>query len=464
MKGTLVIINTLAMVCQKLYDLRRCIFLVLVATVATIRVNAQCKANFSYTVDFITGYVTFSNLSTLSNGSSAVSYTWYSNPAIVLSNDTNPVIRLKPGLQPICLVMDNAGCIDTFCTTINMPPVHCKARYNYTVDFTQDTVFFSNGSSGLNLNYYWSFGDGQYSTEFNPKHRFAVNGWYYVCLNVVNTDTTCSDFTCEFVRVNRSSPSPCVGDFSFETDTADSYKVYFTNNTTGDTGITYVWLFGDTSTSSQKNPFHRFDTTGTYKVCLLVSGPNCADSVCKEVEIINIIPFCKADFTYELFPDSGNNAPRIAVFTNKSIGTNTAYKWMFNETDSSSETSPIHYFSVNGTFKVCLMITSGRLCTDSVCKLITIQTGIPDLSTLSALVTYPIPVQNTLNIDFSKPLEKNVSVTLSDVLGNTQNISVIGQENGLTIDTSTLLNGWYVIEIRTEKESKRIKIVKTGTQ
>lgn len=459
-----VLTNTLTMVCQKLNDLRRCIILVVVAIVVTIKVNAQCKANFSYAIDFNTGYVTFSNLSTLANNSLAVSYTWYSNPAIVLSNDTNPVIRLKPGLQPICLVVNNAGCIDTFCTSINMPPVHCKARYSYAFDFTQDTVLFSNASSGLNLNYYWSFGDGQYSTELNPKHRFAVNGWYYVCLNVVNTDTTCSDFTCDFVRINRSSPSPCVGNFSFETDTTDSYKVYFTNNTTGDTSITYVWLFGDTTTSSQKNPSHRYDTTGTYKVCLLVSGPNCADSVCKEIEIIRIIPFCKADFTYALFPDSGNNAPRIGVFSNQSTGTNIVYKWIFNETDSSSEASPIHYFRLNGIFKVCLMITSGGLCTDSVCKFISIQTGIPDHYDLSGLVTYPIPIHNVLNIDWGKPLEKDVSLTITDPVGKAQSIGMRKQNTGLMIDTSALPNGWYVLEIRTESESKRIKIIKSGSE
>lgn len=457
---TCVLNNTLAMVCQKLYDLRKSLFLVILAITAILKVNAQCKADFSYNIDFNTGFVSFINQSTLANSNLAVTYTWYSNPAIVLSNDTNPVIRLKPGTQPICLIVDNAGCLDTFCTSIIMPPVHCKARYEYSFDFTMDTVSFTNNSSGLNLSYYWSFGDGNYSTDAQPKHRFAINGWYYVCLNVVNSDTTCTDVTCEFVRINRISPSPCVGGFSFETDTVDSYKVHFTNTTVGDTGITYVWLFGDTTTSNQKEPFHRFDTVGKYKVCLLVSGPNCADSVCKEVEIINIIPFCKAGFTYELFPDSGNNTPRIGIFTNTSVGSNLKYLWTLGDSALSSETSPIHYFKLNGTYKVCLSVNSGVLCTDSVCKLISIQTGLAESAFLSEMNVYPIPTQGELIIDFAEHRLKDVQLVIHDVLGNEKTLAINNRNNQIILDTSNLANGLYIVEVKTNTEIKTIKFLK----
>ncbi|MES2779107.1 MAG: PKD domain-containing protein [Bacteroidota bacterium] len=440
--------------------MQKCLLLVILAFIATFRGDAQCNADFSYSIDSNTGEVQFTNLSTLANVNQAVTYTWYSNPAIVLSNDTNPVIHLKPGLQSICLAIANAGCNDTFCTTINMPPVHCRATFQYSLDFTMDTVTFTNNSSGLNLNYYWSFGDGNYSTEQHPKHRFATNGWYYVCLNIVNTDTTCTDVTCEFVRINRNSPSPCVGDFSFETDTADSYNVQFTNTTLGDTGITYFWLFGDTVTSTLKDPTHRFDTIGNYTVCLLVSGPNCADSICKIVEIINIIPFCKADFSYALFPDSGNNATRIAVFTNKSVGPNLTYEWRFNDVNPTAEVSPVHYFGVNGTYNVCLIVRSGVLCTDTLCKQISIETGLPEFNSLSGVTVYPIPARNVLHITFNKPIASLVTLKLFDVLGNDKTISLQKGIDNIEVGITDLPAGFYILELKTDTEVKTIRIMK----
>ncbi len=427
---------------------------------ANFKGNAQCNANFSYSIDLNTGDVQFTNLSTLADTTQAVTYTWYSNPAIVLSNDTNPVIHLKPGNQSVCLIITNAGCTDTFCTTITMPPVHCRAMFQDSIDLLMDTVTFTNNSSGLNLNYYWSFGDGDYTTDQHPKHHYATNGWYYVCLNIINTDSTCVDDTCEFLRINRSSPSPCVGDFVFETDTTDSYKVNFSNTTLGDSGITYFWLFGDTVTSTLKNPTHRYDTIGHYKVCLLVSGPNCADSICKMVEIINIVPFCQADFAYALFPDSGNNATRIGVFTNKSIGPNLRYEWTIDDSLTSADTSPIQYFGTNGTYKVCLTVYSGVLCTDSMCTFISIQTGLAETSMMNWVSVYPIPAKDVLHISFSRPVSSSFTLTLTDVLGNKKMVPQQLKSEHMELDVSDLPEGFYFLELKNDAEVKTIRILK----
>jgi gliding motility-associated-like protein len=49
----------------------------------------------------------------------------------------------------------------------------------------------------------------------------------------------------------------------------------------------WLWTFGDNTTSLLQNPTHTYTTPGTYTVCLTVSTTNgCADSVCKEITII----------------------------------------------------------------------------------------------------------------------------------------------------------------------------------
>jgi gliding motility-associated-like protein len=53
---------------------------------------------------------------------------------------------------------------------------------------------FTNQSLGA-ITYLWHFGDGDSSTEVNPKHLFIATGTYNVCLTATNA-AGCSDDTC----------------------------------------------------------------------------------------------------------------------------------------------------------------------------------------------------------------------------------------------------------------------------
>lgn len=51
-----------------------------------------------------------------------------------------------------------------------------------------DTVQFTDQSSGTVVSWYWSFGDGNSSTEQNPSHTYAEEGTYTVTLTVTDSD------------------------------------------------------------------------------------------------------------------------------------------------------------------------------------------------------------------------------------------------------------------------------------
>jgi gliding motility-associated-like protein len=53
---------------------------------------------------------------------------------------------------------------------------------------------FTNQSIGA-IRYLWHFGDGDSSTEINPRHLFIASGTYDVCLTATNA-AGCSDDTC----------------------------------------------------------------------------------------------------------------------------------------------------------------------------------------------------------------------------------------------------------------------------
>lgn len=58
------------------------------------------------------------------------------------------------------------------------------AHFTYEID--NNTVTFTNNSSGYNLSYLWDFGDGNTSTDINPIHHYTHAGQYLVILNASN--------------------------------------------------------------------------------------------------------------------------------------------------------------------------------------------------------------------------------------------------------------------------------------
>lgn len=453
---------------RKLFGLRKhALSLLLLIYMLSNTGYAQCDANFSFTVDSLTGKVHFTNFSTIRDTLTPVFFMWYSSPAVPLSSDTNPVIHFTPGVHTICLKVSNGSCSDSICKEFTMPPVYCKAEFTYTVDQTSGNVSFSNHSAGANLSYYWSFGDGGYSGQADPAHVYTTNGWHYVCLNTINADSSCQNVVCEFVRVNKSSPTPCHADFIYQHDSTDLHRVHFYNATVGDTGTTYLWIL-ERGTSTVEDPTYLFSDTGTYTVCLLASGPNCADSVCKVVEISNPPPACSAAFTYTLYADSGeNNSRRIAVFSNGSAGNALSYIWTFGDSTSETTGEPIHYYPADGTYKVCLIAYNlTNACRDSVCSMISIIsiTGLASVDfALQQVILYPVPFTDLLNIDFNASEHTQVDITLYDMIGrarHTERKKTDPGENHLEMNTGGLDRGVYFLELRSGDKSKTIRVIK----
>ncbi|MDV7396459.1 PKD domain-containing protein, partial [Arthrospira platensis SPKY1] len=63
--------------------------------------------------------------------------------------------------------------------------------------------------------------------------------------------------------------------------TADGLRVTFEN--ASQQADTYVWNFGDGSSSTQPSPVHDFPAPGLYEVTLNATNPNCSRSVTQSV-------------------------------------------------------------------------------------------------------------------------------------------------------------------------------------
>jgi PKD repeat protein len=93
------------------------------------------------------------------------------------------------------------GCFDFISLPVYIgEPGGCYAGFSFTLDSLNNTpnVYnFINQSEGENLTYYWDFGDGQYSNEKNPQHIYSESGTYQVYLRIQNTYGSCFDETAQ---------------------------------------------------------------------------------------------------------------------------------------------------------------------------------------------------------------------------------------------------------------------------
>jgi len=123
--------------------------------------------------------------------------------------------------------------------------------------------------------YYWTFGDGGYSSDQNPNYVFDEPGIYLVNLKVTGADG--SEYTAHSeIKVN---PTPkAYFEFDESADIARGEAVNFYNYSKD--ADFYEWDFGDNSSSRLTEPIHYYEAPGNYTVKLRAWTVNqCYDSV-----------------------------------------------------------------------------------------------------------------------------------------------------------------------------------------
>jgi PKD repeat protein len=168
-----------------------------------------------------------------------------------------------------------------------------------------------------------------------------------------------------FLIVAGHARGACTAAFTYSVSVG---TVTFTNTTSGaSSAADYSWNFGDGTGSASKNPTHTYDQSGAFVVTLTVrdSAVGCWDYYQDSVKITGV---CKAAFTTNA---SFNN---VNFFASNS-GPNATYAWKFGDGNSSSASANgyvSHTYATGGTYTVCLTTVSS-VCSDSICKQITVS-------------------------------------------------------------------------------------------
>ncbi|MBO6515546.1 MAG: PKD domain-containing protein [Bacteroidia bacterium] len=254
------------------------------------------------------------------------------------------------------IVIDtNRGCTDTVCKSV--PFITCSARFNITR--SGDTVFFHNTSTNAKY-YYWTFGDGDTSSQRDPFHVYQRNRVYTACLTITDSSLVCSKSYCYTIV----TPGTSTCDASFSLQQVGNSGIF--RVTTSASGTTYTWDFGDGTVHSGTNVGHGYglpvgQSTATYTACLTAydSSSHCSDTQCKTITVYDT---CASSFTYWV------NTGRVG-FMNGSRSTNPKiFEWDFGDGDTSMERDPTHDYQQPGWYKVCLTVSDTSIpCSRTFC-------------------------------------------------------------------------------------------------
>lgn len=144
-----------------------------------------------------------------------------------------------------------------------------------------------------------------------------------------------------------------------------------------------------------------------------------------------------------------HDALPLTTFTDQSDRSPTEWFWTFGDGNTSNEQNPIHQYTENGTYEVCL-IASNQSGSDTTCQMINIiVTSVEDLSTASFSI-YPNPTDGVVTVVLPDHLTRTANPTtyqLLNVLGQTVDTGVLSTRK-IDLNFSKLESGmyWMVVE------------------
>lgn len=321
-----------------------------------------------------------------SQGNEAQNYFWNFGDGTT-SEEQNPTHAYSAlGTYNYSVTMTNACGNDTTLTgqinvvdDIQLPTNVEFYYYPQGICPSQNVYFYSNyGNSYTHL---WNFGDGTTSNESGVYHKYTAPGTYNVSLKLSNG---CGSSQTIFKSVNVSDNIPYAGyiDYYIENQTAcPNTRVYF--NSWAENASSYIWNFGDGTSSNNSNASHMYSNTGTYNVSLTVANACGMDStVYTTVEIVNDLPIEYLSYdisTTEVCP--GDN------ITFSTYG-NSSYLWNFGDGTTSASDWTQHKYTTEGVYNASLTV-SNECGSDSTVNFVITVSGSAPFSEYVYVYQYP---------------------------------------------------------------------------
>ncbi|HMK19423.1 MAG TPA: PKD domain-containing protein [Chitinophagaceae bacterium] len=312
----------------------------------------------------------------------AVKYYWYfgdgssPNPAITTVPNISHTYNL-PGLYQVMLIAEDS----TTCNIRDTAYLHIKAgNLPAILDFNPVKLSpcdslkyrFDNLSTTsplrpfTNTSFTWDFGDNSPTITAGLAavfHSYTSPGTYTVKLTIVDTAYCNAPDTLK--KTIRIAPL-VVAQFETPPTGCAPYTAQFTN--TSIAGQSFIWDFGDNTTSTATDPVHTYTTPGPYTITLIANDPSTCNLADTTTTTINVFPIPVSNFTFSPDPPVENTP---TSFNNLASPDAVKFKWLFGDGDSlqTNSRSPVkHQYNATGTYNACLIAINSAGCADTLCQ------------------------------------------------------------------------------------------------
>ncbi|MBU0763708.1 MAG: PKD domain-containing protein [Bacteroidetes bacterium] len=339
--------------------------LALCAIVFASRAQNNCQASWTATVDDSASLAVFIDNSTVQTGN-IVSWVWeFGDGATGTGQQVTHQYNSLTSNYVVCLtITTDDSCSSSFCDSLQ----HCT--YYHIISYVHPSIGnYDNGHISVSASgtppfiYEWDNGwTGHVLDSLGP-------GIY--CVTITDSDG-CSDSACETMTIS----SDCEAEYTVDSMNANcgSNCWLFSDNSLGDSIISWTWTQDSLTIATGSEFEYTFPEPGEYYICLTIeTAGGCVSTECHQNIIDDgIDTTCQAYFTYT----GAWCGPGSYTFNDSSYtgGNNiTSYWWNFGDGSSSAEANPLHIYTNNGNYHVCLHITTSNGCSSYYCNTITVS-------------------------------------------------------------------------------------------
>ena len=313
----------------------------------------------------------------------------------------------------------------TTCSIVYGPVVISIDSFPVYADIGQDDTSFCAGNSvsliyGAQeaVSYLWSDASTESSLVIN------TSGIYYL---TVTNDKGCIKHDSVNVTITGISPEPgfisdtvCLGDSIHFTDTSVP-----ASDSTADSIITWIWVFGDGDSAFIQNPSHLYQDPGEYEVELIISSfAGCCSSI-KDSVLIKNIPqaFFETDImctgiTNEFSDLSQVNPPDSLV----------SWLWDFGDGNTASQQDTTYSYTSPGNYNISLTVLSSNGCPNQYSQVSEVVSSFVDPDDFTLIYPQNKAILSDTSINFEWNCSGNASYYMLQLSSDTMFENIIDQQ------------------------------------